>query len=53
MPVSEELIQAYIKQLDDKETIAYKIAKEHLGSSFNIVKSIGFQKWLKNNNTNI
>jgi len=53
MPYSKELIEKYIKQLDEKEKVAYKIAKEHLGSSFNIEKSIGFQKWLKKNNNNI
>ena len=39
--------------MDEKEKIAYKIAKEHLGSSFNLEKSIGFQKWLKKNSNNI
>ena len=36
-----------------KKKIAYNIAKEHLGSSFNLEKSIGFQKWLKKNSNNI
>jgi|TARA_B110000037_G_scaffold222868_1_gene300117 hypothetical protein len=49
MPVSEEKIQEYIQQLSEKETQALKIAEEHLGSSFNIVKSIGFIKWMKKN----
>lgn len=43
----------YINSMDEKEKIAYKIAKEHLGSSFNLEKSIGFQKWLKKNSNNI
>jgi hypothetical protein len=41
-------ILKYLKQLDDKQQIAYFIAKEHLGTSFNIVKSIGYIEWKKN-----
>jgi len=37
----------YFNQLDPIEKKAYKIAKEHLGSSFNIVKSNGYCDWLK------
>jgi hypothetical protein len=53
MPYSEETIQKYIEQLTDKEKHALKIAKEHLGSSFNLIKSIGFLKWIKKNPSNI
>jgi hypothetical protein len=49
----EDLKKNYINSMDEKEKIAYKIAKEHLGSSFNLEKSIGFQKWLKKNSNNI
>ena len=35
----------YINQLNDKEYTAYIIAKEHLGTSFNIVKSNGYINW--------
>ena len=42
------LIDNYIKQLNEKEKIVLKIAQEHLGTSFNIEKSIGYKKWLKN-----
>jgi hypothetical protein len=45
----KEKTQEYIQQLSTKETKALKIAQEHLGSSFNIEKSIGFIKWLKKN----
>lgn len=41
------LIIEYLKQLNEKEKIAYKIAFDHLGSSFNIIRSNGFQEWLK------
>ena len=40
-------LMQYFNQLDPIEKKAYKIAKEHLGSSFNIVKSNGFCDWLK------
>ena len=40
-------IDKYIEQLDDKEKIALKIARENLESSFDIKKSIGFLKWNK------
>jgi hypothetical protein len=39
----------YLAQLNSIEKKAYKIAKEHLGSSFNIVKSNGFCDWFKEN----
>jgi hypothetical protein len=41
--------QKYIESLDKKELQAYNIAKSHLGSSFELSKSIGYIKWLKNN----
>lgn len=40
--------QKYIESLDKKEFQAYNIAKSHLGSSFELSKSIGFIKWKKN-----
>jgi hypothetical protein len=33
--------------MGDKERIAYSIAKEHLGTSFDIIKSIGYMEWKK------
>ena len=49
MPYSDELKEKYIKQLNPRETCALKIAQEHLGSSFNLEKSIGFRNWIKKN----
>jgi hypothetical protein len=43
----QQSVSQYLKQLSDKERIAYTIAKEHLGTSFNIVKSIGYTTWKK------
>ena len=44
---TQKLIIEYLNQLTDIEMKAYKIAKSHLGSSFNLVKSNGFCDWLK------
>tara|TARA_B100001996_G_C18203211_1_gene416836 strand:+ start:135 stop:290 length:156 start_codon:yes stop_codon:yes gene_type:complete len=49
MPYSKEIITQYLKSLDELEKIALQIAKEDLGTSFNIEKSIGFLNWLKKN----
>ena len=43
-----QYIIKYLEQLGDKERVAYSIAKEHLGTSFDIVKSIGYLTWKKN-----
>jgi len=45
---SQKEIMEYIKSLNEIEIKAMKIAQDHLETSFNIVKSIGFQKWKKN-----
>ena len=41
----QKLAKLYIKQLSETDLMTYKIAKDHLGSSFNIYKSSGFKKW--------
>jgi hypothetical protein len=46
---TQHLIINYLKQLDKIERQAYSIGKNHLGSSFNVVKSNGFVDWKKNN----
>jgi len=51
--MSEKIIHEYMKTLTNKEIITLNIAKKHLGSSFDLVKCIGFQKWLKKNDNNI
>ena len=45
---TDELIKKYIEQMSEQEKIVLKIAQEHLGSSFDIVKSIGFIDWCSN-----
>ncbi len=44
----EELLQqAFLEQLNAKEKIAYEIARDHLGSSFDLSLSIGYLEWKK------
>jgi len=40
-------ILKYISQMGEKEKKALEIAKSHLGTSFNIAKSIGYLEWKK------
>jgi hypothetical protein len=44
---TEKLIEEYISEFTEQERIVFNIAKEHLGSSFDIEKSIGFLEWLE------
>lgn len=37
----------YLNKLDEHHIIAYNIAFDHLGSSFDILRSNGFKEWLK------
>lgn len=48
-PSTEELLQKYIDSFNEKERMAYLIAKEHLTMSFNFEKSNGFLKWKSKN----
>lgn len=50
---TQELITMYKDSLSEQEQIVLKIAIEHLESSFDIEKSIGYLEWLKNNNKQI
>jgi len=42
----QKLIFEYLSQMDEHDRKAYDIADNHLGSSFNIVRSNGFKQWL-------
>ena len=44
---TEYLINKYLETLTEQEKIVYEIAKKHLGSSFDIERSIGFHKFLQ------
>jgi hypothetical protein len=46
-----ELQKQYLETLSEKERKSYEIAKEHLGMSFQLDKSVGYLKWLKNKPT--
>jgi hypothetical protein len=39
--------EKYVESLNPKEYKAYMIAKSHLGTSFDLDKSVGFLKWKK------
>jgi hypothetical protein len=43
----EEMIRIYISQLTEQELLVLEIARDHLGSSFDISKSIGFLNWIE------
>jgi len=43
----DNLQKAYVESLSEKERKSYEIAKEHLGMSFQLDKSVGYLKWLK------
>ena len=45
------LQEQYLDTLSEKERKAYEIAKEHLGMSFQLDKSVGYLKWLKTRST--
>lgn len=39
--------ERYVQSLSEREHKAYLIAKSHLGSSFDLEKSIGYVDWKK------
>tara|TARA_Y100000591_G_C21814521_1_gene689859 strand:+ start:93 stop:269 length:177 start_codon:yes stop_codon:yes gene_type:complete len=45
---SESDINDYIRQLSPQEKKVLEIAREHLETSFNIEKSIGYMRWKQN-----
>jgi len=42
----EEEMKKYLETLSETELKAYEIAKDHLGMSFQLEKSLGFLEWL-------
>jgi hypothetical protein len=42
---SRESVRLYLEKLTEKERLACLIAKDHLGSSFNILRSVGYLEW--------
>jgi len=47
MDSQTDLQKLYIDSMSDKERKAYEIAKEHLGMSFQIEKSLGYIQFVK------
>jgi len=45
----QQEIFEYLKNMDENDKKAYLIALEHLGSSFNIYRSNGFNDWKQTN----
>jgi hypothetical protein len=43
----KSLQEQYLETLSEKERKSYEIAKEHLGMSFQLDKSVGYLKWVK------
>ena len=43
----QQSIFSYLSQLTPLEQKAYIIASNHLGTSFHILRSIGYTQWLK------
>lgn len=43
----DKLIEQYLKSLNEQELLILNLAKQHLGTSFDIEKSIGFIEWKK------
>jgi hypothetical protein len=41
----DKLMKIYLDTLSEKEKQGYHIAKEHLGMSFQLEKSVGFLNW--------
>ena len=46
-PNQPQYVELYIESMSKKELLAYSIAKSHLGTSFEIKKSVGYLKWKK------
>jgi|LauGreDrversion4_1035100.scaffolds.fasta_scaffold32748_3 hypothetical protein len=49
LDIKENTGDIYLTQLCERERKAMEIAKNHLGTSFDVLKSNGYKEWLKNN----
>lgn len=43
----QHMVYLYLEQLNEFDRKAYSIAKNHLGTSFDILRSNGYISWLK------
>jgi hypothetical protein len=46
-PTEQQLMNAYLDSLSEKEKKGYEIAKSHLGMSFQLEKSLGYLEYKK------
>ena len=46
---TKELCEEYLNGLDEKQALIFKIAEEHMESSYDVSRSNGFIDWLKTN----
>ena len=46
----ENIQEKYLNSFTEKEKKAFEIAKQHLATSFDLLKSNGFKEWKKQNN---
>jgi hypothetical protein len=49
---TQKSIYNYLSSLKEIDRKAYLIAYNHLGTTFNILKSVGYREWLKAINNN-
>jgi hypothetical protein len=48
LPIEKQTeVYNYLIQMNEYQKKAYLIAKDHLGTSFNVIKSNGFIEWKK------
>lgn len=43
----QKLIDEYVSEMTEQERLVYEIALEHLESSFDVVRSIGYKEWIE------
>jgi hypothetical protein len=46
-PTEQQLMNAYLDSLSEKEKKGYEIARSHLGMSFQLEKSLGYLEYKK------
>ena len=49
-PEVQKSVYDYLSEMNNIQKMAYLIAYDHLGSSFNILKSNGYSEWKQSKN---
>jgi len=47
----QDSIDKYIKSMDEQKKKAYQIAKDHLGTSFDITRSNGYNEYIRSSSS--